>query len=326
MKKKKTLSRNILLLALTLVIIGLIPVISCVRDNDSEWKFIVYGDTRSEEARHKVVLNSMVENTPDYEFIINVGDVAAKGSDTSHWNMWERAVSEVLGSTGQSGEKRYYVAPGNHEAILKGGMENWKTYLHGQAEDYKETDGLYFTFDYKNVRIIALDSQGDIAKQKLMVVEAARTNPHPWLFAVWHEPIFVFGNKNYQEDLHKEFGTVLYENGCDMIFVGHSHMYVRTKKLKLNGEKHPPIDNENGTVQLLTGNGGVKMSHLPPVINDDGNGYMVVENAFITKSDQHGYTEIEINGDKSFTLRHILHDGTLFDTETYTPNKKHGNN
>lgn len=323
---RKILSRNVFVLVFTLVVFGLIPISSCksvkVNKSESKWKFIVYGDTRTDEERHKVVLSSMVKNTPDYEFIVNVGDVAQKGSDTAHWNMWERAVTEVLGSTGQSGGKRYYVAPGNHEAILKGGLENWKTYLHGQCADYKSTDGLYYTFDHKNLRIIVLDCLGDIAKQKEMVVEAAQSNPHPWLFAVWHEPIFVFGNKSYQEALHKEFGTVLYDNGCDMIFVGHSHMYVRTKKLKLNGEKHPPIDEENGTVQLLTGNGGVKMSHLPPMIDDDGNGYMIPENAYITDSLQHGYTELEIIGDEKMIMKHILHDGSLFDSEVYTPNKK----
>lgn len=320
MKKNNILLGNILLFAL--IVIALMPITSCVQQKESNWKFIVYGDTRTDEARHKVVLKAMVKNTPDYEFIVNVGDIAQKGGDTAYLNQWDRALTEVFGSTMQTGKKRYYAAPGNHEAILKDGLDNWRLYMYGQCKDYKSTDGLYYTFDHENVRIIVLDNYGDFTKQKEMVTEAAESNPHPWLFAVWHEPIFVYGNKDYQEELHKEFGTVLYENGCDMIFVGHSHMYVRTKKLKLNGEKHPPIDEKNGTVQLLTGNGGVKMSHLPPMINDDGNGYMVPKNAFITDSLQHGYTEIEIHDGNSLIMKHILHDGSVFDIETYTPNDK----
>lgn len=305
----------IVLAAGSALLVGLLP------NRQAEWKFIVYGDTRTDEENHKRVLSSMVENTPDYQFIINVGDVAQRGQDTMHWNMWERAVTEVLGADGQTGKKRYYVATGNHEAILRGGLDNWQSYLHGQNKDYESTDGLYFTFDYKNVRMIIVNSFGDIAKQKTMIEEAAASNPHPWLFAAWHEPIFVYGNKMYQEELHKELGTILYDNGCDILFVGHSHMYVRSKKLKLNGEKHPAIDEENGTVQLLTGNGGVPMRQIP-ILDADGNAYMVAKDAYNTSLDQFGYTEIEINGDESLTLRHILIDGTIFDTETYTPNKK----
>ncbi len=320
-KKNLFISKRTTLAILVALAAGIVLLIVLLPGKGSEWKFIVYGDTRTDEENHKRVLSSMVENTPDYQFIVNVGDVAQRGQDTLHWNMWERALNEVLGSTGQQGKKRYYVATGNHEAILRGGLDNWKSYLHGQNSDYESTDGLYFTFDYKNVRIIIVNSLGDIAKQKTMIEEAATSNPHPWLFAAWHEPIFVYGNKVYQEELHKELGSTLYENGCDIIFTGHSHMYVRSKKLNLNGEKHPPLDEENGTVQVITGNGGVPMRQIP-IIDADGNGYLVAENAYNTNTDQFGYTEIEINGNKSFTLRHILIDGTVFDTETYTPNEK----
>ena len=45
------------------------------------WKFIVYGDTRNNPPRrqHSEVLQSIVAITPDYKFIINVGDIVDHG-------------------------------------------------------------------------------------------------------------------------------------------------------------------------------------------------------------------------------------------------------
>jgi len=315
MKSYNSLIRNKRLYSLLLIVLLIIPY------NTFAWKFIAYGDTRSDDENHRAVLQSIVNNTPDYEFILSVGDLVRKGIDSTHWDMWRNAVTDILGSTGQEGEQRYYVAPGNHEAIKKGGLENWKKYLYGQYNDYKNTNGLSFYFDHKNVRVIIIDCYGDTESQIALIHEATNNNPNSWLFAVWHMPIFVFGNKEYKEKLNQKLGTILYNAGCDIIFVGHSHMYVRTKKLELNGDKYPPLDEENGTVQLLTGNGGVELEN-DVLLNDDGNEYMVAENAYSKNFTQYGYTELEVVDNDTLILKHILHDGLVLDSTTYSPNKK----
>ena len=51
-----------------------------VNEAEAAWKFVVYGDTRSDDSAHRSVLSSIAQNTPDYRFIINVGDVVADGT------------------------------------------------------------------------------------------------------------------------------------------------------------------------------------------------------------------------------------------------------
>ena len=58
------------------ILIAFVAVFA-VNANEAEaaWKFVVYGDTRSDDSAHRSVLSSIAQNTPDYRFIINVGDV-----------------------------------------------------------------------------------------------------------------------------------------------------------------------------------------------------------------------------------------------------------
>ncbi|MFB0516312.1 MAG: metallophosphoesterase, partial [Candidatus Neomarinimicrobiota bacterium] len=281
------------------------------------WKWIAYGDTRSNDDDHRAVLQAIVDSTPDYRFIINVGDVVADGTNIDDWNTWQLACDEVLGGTGQDQIPPQYMAcPGNHDKLdIPSGLTNWHTYLPGQSQQYGN-DGKYFVLDYENARIIIMDSDASpqTGEQYDMLMEAIENNPKQWLFTIWHHPIFDFGPKEYEDRIHDTWGIPLYQNGCDIMFMGHAHYYVRSKKLGLNGDMHTPVDSARGTVQLVTGNGGAPLYSVDP--NADGNGYMV-EN-YIS---QYGYTELTVDGD-TLRLRHILTDGTVFDSTYYTPNPK----
>ncbi|MCK6621332.1 MAG: metallophosphoesterase [Calditrichaceae bacterium] len=283
------------------------------------WKFIVYGDTRSNDDKHREVLQSMAANSPGYAFILNAGDVVNNGTSTSDWEIWQEAVDDILGGSGQSSiPPRYMATPGNHDNLdQSAGLANWHAYLPGQAQQFGN-EGKFFVFDYLNARFVILDS--DVSSltgaQYTMLLNAIEQNPKTWLFTVWHNPIFDFGPKSYEDEIHDTWGIPLYQNGCDIMFMGHAHYYVRTKKLGLNGDKHPPLDPDDGTVQIVAGNGAASLKTVDP--DNEGNGYMV-ENYI----KDYGYCELSINGNV-LQYRHILRDGTIFDEEIYDPNPKTG--
>lgn len=281
------------------------------------WKWIAYGDTRTNDNRHREVLQSIMNNTPDHEFIINVGDVVDDGTVTSQWNTWLAACNDVLGGTGQDSiPPRYMSAPGNHDNTeTAAGLANWNAYLSGQVGQFGN-NGKFFVFDYENARFVIMDSDKSSisGEQYAMLMSAIQNNPKTWLFAIWHHPIFDFGPKQYEDNIHETWGVPLYENGCDIVFTGHAHYYVRTKKLELSGEMNPPLDPDNGTVQIVTGNGGAPLYSVDP--NHDGNGYMVESHLR-----DYGYCELTVDED-TLRLRHIRRDGTVFDKVFYTPNAK----
>ena len=319
MRTKKLFSlRSIAIALCAVVLLGLFP------NHALAWKFVVYGDTRSNVNDHKAVLQSIVANTPDYEFIMNVGDLVERGVRDYEWNdMWKSPVTEVLGTDGQTGSKRYYSCPGNHDDVeLTGGLANWKNFLYGQCSDYPGPtgNGTYFYFDHNNIRFIVLDEERDYNQQEAMIIEAAMTNPNPWLFAVFHAQIFTYPDKLYDENLNIKFGKPLYEHGCDIIFMGDAHYYVKSKKLALDGTQTPDIDLENGTVHLVTGNSG---ANRDPIDNPNGDGFeWTIEGNYMTSQSQIGYTEIEIVSDQLLHMKHILHNGSVLDSKSYTPNLK----
>lgn len=278
------------------------------------WRFIVYGDTRGNDDGHRRVLRSIVENTPGYEFILHAGDVVSDGDDDDDWGTWDDAVHEVLGGIGQEDElPRYMAAPGNHDDLDNSdGRTNWKRYLPGQQKF--GNGGAFFAFDHENARFLVLDSEeSDLdGAQYSLLKTSIEGNPKTWLFTVWHSPIFTFGSKNYERGLHSKWGTKLYVGGCDVMFMGHAHHYVRTVKLALNGNREPAEDQDAGTVQIITGTGGVGTREVDP----DGNAYMVAGHSALR-----GYTELTVD-EATLRLRQISADGQVLDEAHYAPNPK----
>ena len=283
--------------------------------SDQGWKFIVYGDTRSHDSTHRDVLESVMQNTPDYKFMINVGDVVEDGESSSQWDTWEDAVKDELGSTGQSTTPpKYMSCPGNHDELdHSAGRSNWKNFLPGQQQ--YGNNGQFFVFDYENARFVIMDSDASsiTGSQLDMLNDAINNNPKTWLFTVWHNPIFPFGEKPYEDDLHDIWGIPLYEGGCDIMFMGHAHYYVRTHKINMNGDSLPPLDDQYGTAQVITGNAA---NHVG--ISEGDRGYMVAGS-----TEDYGYTELTVDGD-IMQLRHINRSGAVIDQEIYTPNPKNG--
>jgi len=286
-----------------------------------DWKCIIYGDTRNDKPEHKQVLQSMITNTPDFKFIINVGDVVDHGDNESEWEAWYNTATSVLGDLGQDQVPPMYMStPGNHDATeTTAGLVNWNKYLPGQVNQFGN-EGKYFTFDYHNARFIILDSDksSKTGKQYEMMMEAIQNNPLTWLFVITHRPIFAFGNYSYHDVIHELWGVPLYEHGCDIIFNGHDHFYLRTKKIELNGNLHPPIDQEKGTVQIVTANGGASLRDIYP--EKDSNNYLID-----TYVKEYGYTELAVKDD-TLHLRHIFRDGSVFEEVVYTPNPKTSTN
>ncbi len=104
----------------------------------------------------------------------------------------------------------------------------------------------------------------------------------------------------------------MYQAGCDIIFTGHSHYYVQTKALQLDGTSNPPEEPGSGTVMVVTGDGAA-----PPHDVTSTNEHLRVAEA----DNIYGYTELTIEGN-TLNLRHIQDYGTVVDQATYTPNSK----
>ncbi len=281
------------------------------------WKWIAFGDTRNNKPEHREVLEAIMANTPDYKFIINVGDVVDHGDSLSEWQAWHQTTIDVLGDMGQDKiPPKYMSTPGNHDATeTEAGLLNWNTFLPGQVDQFGN-EGKFFTFDYENARFLIMDSDksSKTEEQFTMMMKALQNDPKSWLFVITHRPIFEFGKYTYNDEIHDTWGIPLYRYGCDFIFNGHDHFYLRTKRVELDGNINPPLDAFRGVTEVITSNGGASLVDIVP--DKDGNEYIV--DKYIK---EHGYTELTITGD-SLRLRHILKNGTVFDEANFGANPK----
>ena len=314
--KTKKLVKDFIFGSIIFLMVGILPTELLA------WKFIAYGDSRTYPEDHQAALGLVLEHAPDFDFIVNVGDLVGRGKKPEHWDIWENDVTTVFGSTMQSGTPFYISCPGNHEwteGCTAEELTNWHHYLSYQANRWPENDTRYWYFDHNNARIIILDFWADLTAQKAMIQEACATNTQTWIFAVFHGPVLTFGNKDYDPDLHRKFAQPLYEGGCDMFFVGHAHSYIRSKKVAFDGTNHPLEDEVNGTVQIMTGDGGAGRDPIKE-INASGFEYLSTPNYTTMNNQTPGVTIIDIDG-ANLNLKHYNQDG-LLDEANFIPNEK----
>jgi len=318
--KKRFTFKSIAVALCAVVLLGLFPA------NALAWKFIVYGDTRSNDDDHEDALQVIKDEGGDYEFIINVGDVVGDGTVINKWNRWENSMVAVMGETMQDENGPFYIScPGNHDNTEQSSaLTNWNNYLSYQATHWPENDGLWFYFDFNNARFIVLDDEKRTPEQLSFLQDAIETNTQEWLFAIWHAPTIPYGDKEYDAGIHRDFNEVLYQGGCDIIYNGDAHTYARTKKLKWDGpDDLPTVDNINGTTQIITGNSGADRDgfsdskELMPGANTLLDGNHLEDNRV-------GMTLMEIIGDQ-LNLKHYLYNSggaSILDQANYTPNDK----
>lgn len=104
---------------------------------DQPFKFVAYGDTRTQPKVHASVLKRIAAFHPD--FIIASGDQVANGSNEELWDEFWQVASPTFRDT------VYYPALGNHEG-------------HG-APYFRYFDvPAHYSFDYGNAHFVCLDS------------------------------------------------------------------------------------------------------------------------------------------------------------------------
>ncbi len=165
----------------------------------------------------------------------------------------------------------------------------------------------FYSFDYGNAHFVVLDSgnnTNETAKQWLR--EDLQNATKKWKFVVFHYPAYPAFNdgKSIAESICENWIPILEDNGVDMVFVGHQHLYMRTHPI-FRGEVQ--TDPEAYGIIYVMGNAGSKT-----YAGGEGFSYIAREE---TGSN---YQIININGDV-LTLSAKKANGDLI--ENYEINK-----
>ncbi|MDC3981104.1 metallophosphoesterase [Polyangium jinanense] len=195
--------------------------------DDRPFKFVAYGDSRSDAAAHAAVARA-IEAAPG-DFFVHTGDMVQDGNNEAQWQ-------EFFGIEGKLLANRcIFVAVGNHELTAPDptGQVNFLRYFAATETDGRERPHLYGSFRWSNTRFFLLNAMdtwtGD--EKEWLRAELASALDEPGLvhrIAVLHHGPFSSGYHGGNARLASQgIIPMLRDNKVELVIAGHDHVYER---------------------------------------------------------------------------------------------------
>jgi predicted phosphodiesterase len=210
--------------------------------DQSDFRFVVFGDTRSGDAVHRAIIKRILEAAPD--FALHTGDLVESGRHRSEWDRFFKIEAPLLRAV------PFYPTLGNHEDYAPGSIA-------GQYLDIFHLPGneLWYAFDYGNARFICLKADATPPdffpgeEQLAWLEEQLASSEAPWLFVFFHVGVFTSRSEDILETGMRDSLVPLFEQyEVDAVFMGHHHSYERILV--------------NGITYIVTAGGGASLYEM----------------------------------------------------------------
>lgn len=264
------------------------------------FRFVAYGDSRTNHAVHRSVLNAISRVNP--RFVINSGDIVSDGDRMDHWDEFFKVAGEFMARV------PYWPVLGNHE-------DNAALYY-----DHFALPGIerYYSFDYGTCHFVMLDSDDlELVKQEKQKVppevmrEYREARGDYWqkqiewlendlethknadfIFATFHHPLYSSpqseGRRREQERTRELFEELFRRYRITAVFNGHDHVYERNV-----------VD---GLQCIITGGGGASLYDFGEPLPTS-----------VKRESIHHFVIIDIDGDTA-TFTALTPDDKVIDT------------
>lgn len=298
-------------------------------------RFWVLGDSGTgrepQSAVYQAMLRTLERERHPLDFWIHVGDMAyGVGRDTEFQSRFFESYEGTLRN------RVCWPTMGNHEGRTSNGRTGIGPYydaymvpIRGESGGVASGTEAYYSFDYANIHFICLDSHDldrrptePMARWLKADLDKARAD---WLVAFWHHPPYTKGSHDSDKEkdlieMRQHIMPIIEQGGVDLVLTGHSHSYERSMLMDgayatntvaenvilddgdgdPNGDgpyrKSAGIHAHQGTVQVVTGNGGANLGR---------HGSLPVMRKIII---EHGSVLIDVTGD-TLVARMINREG-----------------
>ncbi|OBR90768.1 3',5'-cyclic adenosine monophosphate phosphodiesterase CpdA [Clostridium ragsdalei P11] len=231
---------------------------------DKDFSFLYMGDVQEGIEPWTDLLKDVYTQNPNLKFGLMGGDLINVANSTSEWEHLLNGMSPVF--------NQIPVMPtvGNHEEPTPGDLKDYPLYWNSfdfpdnGPEGYKKQ---FYSFDYGNCHVAVLDSNimgtttpgsNDYNKISLWLQNDLNSSNQTWKILVFHHPPYPVVADAYCANIQKNWAPLFEKCGVDVAFVGHQHVYMRTKPM-YNGQVQ--TDPQKGTVYII-GDAGSKF--YPP--------------------------------------------------------------
>lgn len=207
-----------------------------------EVRFVVYGDTRTNVAVHRRLVEQIMKH--DLDFVVHVGDLVSRGDD---YKQWGPQFFEPM--KGLIERVPVYIAKGNHEG--RNGTYEKLLLPPGERGDVG--------FDFGPLHFFCVDNvskRGDADELVPTIARDARASDALWKFVSYHVPSVNFGGhwSNWRQE---EALPAFAQAGIDFVVTGHSHQYERFRPIAIPGY-------EQCVTCITAGGGGAPLYAIQP--------------------------------------------------------------
>lgn len=209
----------------------------------SPYRFIVFGDSRSNPSSHRRVVERIRGEVPD--FLLGTGDMVNDGLSDQDWQQFFDIEGELLR------DNVMFPSLGNHDRQGKGRTaDNYRKYF--SLPENSPDPERYYAFTYGNARFLVLDSnaysfaltdQTAWIEQQLQAARLDDSIRH--VFVSMHHPPFSISLHGGRTELRDAWTPLFERYKVDAVFSGHDHVYSRAFR--------------NGVHYFVSGGGGAPL-------------------------------------------------------------------
>jgi hypothetical protein len=148
----------------------------------------------------------------------------------------------------------FWPVVGNHDYATGRGTP-WRTVHYTPANNAAHSEQ-YYSFDHGNAHFTVLDSDQSTSRgspQYAFLAQDLAASTAPWKFVFFHHAIYVSSGAN--STIRSNLVPLFDAYHVDVVFMGHVHLYERSKPLRGNKVVAPGA----GTVYVTTGGGGASL-------------------------------------------------------------------
>jgi len=192
-----------------------------LNDNNS-FSFIYFGDPQTDiKSQWSRVVRKAYRVSPDCAFMLYGGDIINRGGRDVEWQEWFDAGSYIFSTVPQA------LTPGNHDYMNLAIDPHWKYQFNQPQNGPVEVKGTCFFSDYKNLRVISIDSAVEDELESSILALVLANNDKKWVIVTTHLPFYSTNPKRDNPHIRKHFQPILEKYGVDLVLTGHDHAYGR---------------------------------------------------------------------------------------------------
>ncbi len=201
-------------------------------DVGSTFSMIYFGDTQNGiKSQWSRVIRKAYQQVPNCSFMLHGGDLINRTGRDSEWQEWFDAGGFIYSTVPQM------MTPGNHDYNDLVLDPHWRNQFTQPDNGPKGLEETCFFIDYKNLRLISIDSATgnelenengyEITSQTAWLDSVLSSNTKAWVIVTTHLPFYSTKESRDNPQLREHFQPLLEKYDVDLVLTGHDHSYGR---------------------------------------------------------------------------------------------------